>query len=615
MSTSVYTNILKNKKPFNRREMAFEEFVNNPDPRATLECGKVMAKAWARTLGEGQVLHAQTFIYRTIEAYWQKTHGQNLDLKPLPVFAGLFEPGKLDKSVIAVAYAMGTAAAALDVVEAGYLLGNVYTAVLPESTRSSNGVFYTPPALTSRLIQISESAGVSWTKAKVVDPACGGGAFLAPICRKIQAALKDKSSAEIVQHIQTHVVGLEIDPFGGWLTQVFVEVALKDLIRSAGMPMKNLVRICNSLELESIAEVDRFDLVIGNPPYGKLKLTNNIRDRFKESLYGHPNLYGLFTHLAFDLVKQHGIVSFLTPTSFLSGEYFKNLRAYIRRQSSPVEIDFVSFRKGVFEDVLQETMLSVYKKKASKKASVAVNQITTVPKGALHIHNVGKFTLAKDTSAPWILPRSPLQSKAVHAMEKMAFRLKDWGYKVSTGPLVWNRHKHQFCKKLSTDAYPVVWSEAVTQDGRFVLKAEKKNHTPYFRPDSDNDWLITTRPCILLQRTTAKEQHKRLIAAALPKELLLEYKGVIVENHLNMIIPTQAKPLVEPAVLAAFLNSIIVNDCFRTISGSVAVSAYELEALPLPAPEEMKALAKLIKQSRSDSKIEAACLKIYGLNK
>jgi hypothetical protein len=47
--------------------------------------------------------------------------------------------------------------------------------------------------------------------------------------------------------------------------------------------------------------------------------------------------------------------------------------------------------------------------------------------------------------------------------------------------------------------------------------------------------------------------------------------------------------------LAAFLNSRATNEAFRTISGSVAVSAYELESLLLPTPERLTHLTELVR--------------------
>ncbi len=232
--------------------------------------------------------------------------------------------------------------------------------MLPLDMRSDNGVFYTPTALSNRLIEMSISSSKEWSTISVVDPACGGGAFLIPIAYKIAEALKRHNPCAIIAHIETHLKGYEIDHFAAWLCQVFIEVALKDLIDATGKRLANLITVCNTLEYQ-FTQDDKFDLVIGNPPYGKIKLTEEITSKYKQSLYGHPNLYGLFTHVAINIVKENGKVAYLTPTSFLSGEYFKNLRLFLRTHTVPLEIDFVSVRKGVFEDVLQETMLATYR--------------------------------------------------------------------------------------------------------------------------------------------------------------------------------------------------------------------------------------------------------------
>jgi adenine-specific DNA-methyltransferase len=191
----------------------------------------------------------------------------------------------------------------------------------------------------------------------------------------------------------------------------------------------------------------------------------------------------------------------------------------------------------------------------------------------------------------------------------MPHRLKDYGYEVSTGPLVWNRHKNQLVAKPVKSTFPLIWAESVTSDGCFQFRADKKNHSPYFRTREGDDWLVTRKPCVLLQRTTAKEQSRRLIAAVLPAQLIRKHGAVVIENHLNMIRPTTESPAIPATTLAAFLNSAIVDRAFRCISGSVAVSAYELENLPLPPPAELK---RLIGRRPSRDAVEKACLLLYA---
>jgi adenine-specific DNA-methyltransferase len=335
------------------------------------------------------------------------------------------------------------------------------------------------------------------------------------------------------------------------------------------------------------------------------------RKLYQRSLYGHANLYGVFTDLALRHARRGGIIAYVTPTSFLAGEYFKNLRALLAREAPPVSIDFVSVRKGVFENVLQETLLATYRR-GEDAVDIRVSEVSPSGPDRLDIDTIGKTALPPDSSQPWLLARRSVQAPLVRRLGKMRARLSDWGYAVSTGPLVWNRHKDQLVARPGAKRFPLIWAEAVTSDGRFVWRAEKKNHAPYFEFRKGDDWLITNCPCVLVQRTTAKEQNRRLIAAALPPQFVFRHGAVVIENHLNMIKPIVKRPLVSAEVLAAFLNSTAADRAFRCVSGSVAVSAYELEAVPLPPVDELDSLIRLVRANASRYRLEAACTRLYG---
>jgi len=67
------------------------------------------------------------------------------------------------------------------------------------------------------------------------------------------------------------------------------------------------------------------------------------------------------------------------------------------------------------------------------------------------------------------------------------------------------------------------------------------------------------------------------------------------------------------AALAAVLNSRAADEVFRCISGSVAVSAFELQSLPLPPPAAMRPIEQLLKRSASRERIEMAINRLYGI--
>ena len=98
----------------------------------------------------------------------------------------------------------------------------------------------------------------------------------------------------------------------------------------------------------------------------------------------------------------------------------------------------------------------------------------------------------------------------------------------------------------------------------------------------------------------------------MPAAFIKKHGAVVVENHLNMIRPLKTGPLVSTAALAALLNTDVVDQLFRCINGSVAVSAYELEALPLPAPKQVAELESLVARGGGRTEIEKAARRMYS---
>lgn len=574
-----------------------------------LQSGLLMARAWSHTVPERRRQQAAwTFIKAAIDEYINLfSHRSGAHIRVTPPTIAL--PFPLDKTMIELARAVGQQAAEHPIEHACHQLSATYTALVPSSTRSAMGMYYTPPALTNRLLDMVEEAGVDWRSAQILDPACGGGAFLLPVALRVRKALEHLPPALRLKTIQKQLRGFEIDPFAAWLTQTWLELALSDLVAVTGKRLPQLVQVCDTLNEEPTG--DLYDLVIGNPPYGRVSLNLEQRQRFKRSLYGHANLYGVFTDIALRWTKPAGVIAYVTPTSFLAGEYFKKLRLLLAADAPPIAIDFINARRGVFDDVLQEAMLATYRK-AGRVNSTAVHYVAMSSAVSARITEAGHFTVPFDSATPWLAPRVPAHQSLIDRLAVMPHRLKDWGYCVSTGPLVWNRFKTQLIARPGKNTFPLIWAEAVTADGRFIYRAERRGHQPYFRIEDGDEWLKVTVPCVLVQRTTAKEQTRRLIAAEMPASFIKKHGAVIVENHLNMVRPEKMKrPKVGTAVLAAVLNSSIVDEVFRCISGSVAVSAFELEALPLPAAEEMEAIDDLIRRGAEAGTIDAHIRALY----
>ena len=587
-----------------------KEAIPATSARAIVVNGSLSARTLASSIKREERLDfSRTVVSGAVSAYWKELRtvaSRDWALRKLPPDVEL---SSLSKEARELAESIGRAAAGLDVVDASYMIGVLYTGMMPDSYRSRMGAYYTPTALCERLLDLATEAGVDWRSARVLDPACGGGAFLAPVARRMAESLKDCSAKVVLRNIQQRLTGFELDPFAAWMSQVFLDVALGDLCREAGLRLRSIVRLRDSLE--QIPAGGGFDLVVGNPPYGRVTLPSRLREKFRRSLFGHANLYGLFTDVALRFTRPGGVIAYVTPTSFLAGEYFKSLRGLLGQEAPPASIDFVGERQGVFADVLQETLLAAYQR-GGDHGTAKIHFISSGLDGSIETTTAGSFNLPRDPKQPWLMPRTEAQSALVRQVGKLPCRLADYGYRVSTGPLVWNRHKSSLRDRPGKGRYPLIWAESVRSGGVFEFRAGKRNHRPYFEPTANEGWVVTDHPCVLLQRTTAKEQCRRLIAAELPASFVEEHGAVVVENHLNMIRPLDGAPKVAPATLTALLNSDVVDQVFRCINGSVAVSAYELEALPLPSPTETEEVARLAKRRARRETLERAVERLYS---
>jgi hypothetical protein len=574
---------------------------------ARFSAGKDMARGFAEGLVDEERLGgARSFCREMGSAYWAAraiTAGADWGVAACAHKAKLCQ-----REAGMVARSLGETLAMFDDVTAGYLMGTVYTAMLPTAMRSEMGAFYTPPQYVEHLLDQVERAGIDWTKARVADPACGGGAFLAPVALRMWRQSKRGSAELTLYDIAARLKGFELDPFAAWMSHVTMEAALLPLCVLAKKRLPNCIQVGDSLELDIEAE---FDVIIGNPPYSKVKVTPAIKARYSRSLYGHANLYGLFTDLAVRMTKPGGVVAFVTPTSFLGGQYFKALRAVLLEHAPPRTIDFISERSGVFDDVLQETLLVVYERGATP-AGVQLCGLATDDAGKVAPSIIDTVVLDSG-DGPWLLPRQPEQAEFLRTLRTLPCRLGTFGYGISTGQLVWNRHKPQLSHARKSGEFPLVWAESVSSAG-FAFSADKKNHAPYINVYESQPHLITREPCVLVQRTTAKEQDRRLICSVLPRDFVAKHGGVVVENHLNIVKalrPTDIKP----ETINAVLNSHAADRAFRCISGSVAVSAYELEALPLPSHRDLLAVQAMLESGAADKMIARRINKAFGATK
>lgn len=279
------------------------------------------------------------------------------------------------------------------------------------SKRKKDGVFYTPSYITKYIVEntvgklcrekkeeleINEEiytrnkvrskkridnlkAYRDWLlKLTICDPACGSGAFLVQALDFLTTEHKYIDELNAAYHGASITFSditssiLENNLYGVDINSESVELAKLSLwLRTAqkGRKLTSLnsnLKCGNSLvadskvvgemafnwenEFPEVFNNGGFDIIIGNPPY-VIVYEDSIK-AYLESNYSvfkrNNDLYTAFCNKSIQLLRKDGVLGFITPNSFIKGDYFKKLRElFVQYQINSI-VDFTNFL--VFED-------------------------------------------------------------------------------------------------------------------------------------------------------------------------------------------------------------------------------------------------------------------------
>lgn len=480
-------------------------------------------------------------------------------------------------------------------------MGEAYVRAIDAATRLREGRHYTPSALGDVLWAEVTRAGPE--DGLILDPACGAGALLLqPLRRFVRASSLEPAVA--LDAARRVISGTDLDPTAVWLGNALLAAELLPLW--ARLPESDRVAFPQLLHVGDglVDPGDAPQVIAMNPPYGRVRLDAAARALWEDSLYGHANRYALFLHAAIERVVPGGIVAAVVPTSFLGGSYYQRLRTLIAERAPLERLTFVESRAGVFGgDVLQETCIAVFRRGAKprsiKSSRLAVN-------GSVSSTRLPHAPSSTMRDRPWVLPRQAWDGPLVRKASKLGARLADYGWKATTGPLVWNRHKAQIAASSGEGRLPILW--AADLDGGAIRRSPSREHMRWIALRDRDAFMKLTEPAILVQRTTAPEQVRRLVVAQLGRETLADWGGeVVVENHVNVLRCSRTASPLTADLLARLLQTVTLDRLYRCLSGTVAVSSYELEALPFPAATTLTAWGAL-----PESDLERAVASFYG---
>ncbi|EKZ98150.1 N-6 DNA methylase [Cupriavidus sp. HMR-1] len=540
---------------------------------------------------------------------WCKAEFPKLPKPSLPFSKALATEAELSAFVALLAQ--------MSFLDATYWLSSAYAILADAGHRKQLAMFFTPTSLAEGLLDDLAAQGVDFGGQSFMDPACGGAAFLAPIALRMRTSLtmRGHTPLKLLKHIEKRLYGFDLDKTLCALSKHFLCMALHKEILETGYVPSFMVYSADSLtHLEPV--LGTADVVVCNPPYRKMTAEElePLRAIYTDVIEAQPNLYALFITLCVRLLRIGGHAALVTPTSYLSGQYFGRLRKFLLRNTDVKHIGMVSDRQGVFIDVEQETALTVLCRRVEEDRTHIRANVSVVSATGQYT-NVGECRLP-NAGAVWPIPRSIEDVALLRRAALSQSRLSDYGYRVRIGAYVWNRDKRPKFESLQDarrvkahTAMPLMWSRDIVPGGivrledtssfdgehRFVDLGDRKHPS------------VVTSPCVVLQRVTSNDQPRRLVAAAVSPGVFDSYGGFIGENHVVILEAVSDKPELPPTKLAKLLSAQAVDRHFRCISGATNVSAFELNQLALPDPKALKEAAT------SGRSMEEAVNLAYGL--
>jgi adenine-specific DNA-methyltransferase len=487
-----------------------------------------------------------------------------------------------------------------DLLSGAYWLSSAYAMLSSDKYRKSLAMYFTPPALTGRLLDDLEGIGIDYGTHRFCDPACGGAAFLAPIALRMKQTLRRRglSSRKILAHVSKHVSGVDKDSVLCELSRYFLVMVLRDEILETGEVPEFRVEQGDSFKMFS-GRLNSLDVIVSNPPFRKITSaeTEKYRENCGEVLHFQPNLYALFMTLSVKLLRPGGICALVTPTSFLSGQYFTSLRTFLRANAHIRAVSVLSDRGGVFLGVELETSITVLEKPKKCSSPQPKTIISVITKDGSRVE-LGAATLPVGSVA-WPIPRVAEDADLIQRAAQLTHRLVDFGYRARIGGYVWNRDSHKSYmtiekvpRKRLNFVVPLLWSSDVdgrTQSikfGRAKWRAEPRYVDMAIRTHP----YIVRAPSIVMQRVTSNDQPQRLVAGVVSQGFLDKHFGFVGENHTVVLERIDGDALFSPKEMARLITCASAERLFRCISGSTNVSVFELNQLPLPNPIKLREL-------------------------
>ncbi len=271
-----------------------------------------------------------------------------------------------------------------------------------------NGVVYTPEWIV-RLILDNVGYTDNICEKTIVDPACGGGAFLKEVVARFieDSRRADLGDAEIKSRIQKNIVGVDID-------KVAIKTcasALNDIANGYGLDgIRWNLLLADSLHRPFAERFSgKFDFVVGNPPYVRIQHLGKIRREKLQSEWrlnqaGSTDIFIAFFEMGFYLLSEHGSLGYITPNTYLKTKAGGPLRKFIIHQKAlKTLIDFE--HNQLFDNATTYSLITILERNR------AISRFSLFKGDTTNIRYVDEIALDNLNDQNWILASNEVLKK------------------------------------------------------------------------------------------------------------------------------------------------------------------------------------------------------------